>query len=298
MNGSETKDEPLAGGLSQGARDGDSDFSAWLAEVWDDEIEPIYAKHHWELIRDNVTLPPRAQVLVASCSTGALIPELLRRMAPNENGRVIALEARGPLLAKARERISEYDRRRVFLRGESIGKLKFADDVFDIVASSLTWLDLPEPGMALREFFRVLNPGGQVSLALPLRGTLQEVFDLFAEVTLKYEQPEVHRKIEEQMKRRHPEEAEAIKLLEGVGFEDVNVEARELEMVFPAGRPFFESVLVKALYESRWRNAAGDFADKLFRQTHSAIETYFGSDTFHVRLVAGCVNGYKPETLA
>lgn len=289
MSESETKE--VFGALTE-PRDDDA-FAQWLADVWDEEVEPLYARHHWELLLENLELPSRAQLLVAGCSTGAIIPALLRRMNPAENGRVIALETRGPLLAKARARVEEYDRRRVFLRGESIRKLKFAAEVFDAVLSSLTWLDLPEPGVALEEFYRVLKDDGQVALALPLRGTMQEVYDLFAEVALKFELPEVHRRLEEQMKRRHPEAQAAKQLLEGVGFRDVTVTTRYHEMTFPAEGDFFSSLLVRALFERRWRRAAGDNADTLFKQTHRAINTYFASEPFHVQLIAACLIGKK-----
>jgi SAM-dependent methyltransferase len=270
-------------------------FARWLADVWDDEIEPRFARQHWELLLEHLNLPPKPQVLVAGCSTGAIIPALLRHLPSTDQGRVIALEARGPLLAKARARVEDYDRRRVFLRGESLRKLKFAAGVFDVVVSSLAWLDLPEPEVALMEFFRVLIPGGQVALAFPMRGTLQEIHDLFAEVTLKYEMPEVHRRLEEQMKRRHPDEAEARQMLLDLGFQDVEVHSRELEMTFRPEEEFFSSALVRALFESRWRQAAGGDADELFRHTRAAITTYFGSEAFQVRLVAACLTGTRPD---
>lgn len=269
-------------------------FTRWLADVWDDEVEPGYARRHWDLILQHIDMPARPQVLVAGCSTGAIIPALLRSMNPPNQGRVIALEVQGPMLEKARQRVAECDRRRVFLKGESMRKLKFADNVFDVVISSLTWLDLPEPGVALKEFFRVLGPGGQVALGLPLRGTLQEVYDLFAEVALKYDLPDVHKVLEQQMKRRHPDEAEARRLLEGVGFQFVTVHSEEHEMAFSSGRDFFESVLVKALFEPRWYNVAKEHLEILIGHTRSTIDTYYAGDPFQVRLVAGCLCGVKP----
>jgi SAM-dependent methyltransferase len=270
-------------------------FARWLADVWDDEIEPRYAKPHWELLLEHLTLPPKPQVLVAGCSTGAIIPALMRLLPSSDQGRVIALEARGPLLAKARARVEDYDRRRVFLRGEPLRKLKFAAGVFDVVVSSLAWLDLAEPEATLIEFFRVLIPGGQVALAFPLRGTLQEIYDLFAEVTLKYEQPEVHRRLEEQMKRRHPTVDEARQMLLDLGFQGVELHSRDLEMTFRPEEEFFTSSLVRALFEGPWRQAVGDASDELFRHTREAIATYFGSEAFQVRLVVGCLTGVRPD---
>ncbi len=288
-------DAPGDGARASAADVDEAAFARWLAEVWDEEIEPTFARRHSELLLEHLVLPPRPQVLVAGCSTGAIIPALLRRMSNRTQGRVIALEARGPLLAKARSRVEEYDRRRVFLRGESIRKLRFAANVFDVVLSSLSWLELPEPGVALEEFYRVLIPGGEVALSLPLSGTLQEVYDLFDEVTLKYELPEVHRQLEEQRRRRHPETDAAKSLLEGVGFREVEVTSKEHELTFPADSDFFSSILVKALYQPRWRRAAGKHADALFRHTRDAIDTYFGSEPFQVRLVTGRLRGVKPQ---
>jgi SAM-dependent methyltransferase len=271
-----------------------SAFTRWLADVWDDEVEPIYAGHLWNLILEHLEMPARPQILVAGCSTGAIIPALLRAMDPPNQGRVIALEAEGPMLEKARQRVAECDRRRVFLKGESMRKLKFADRVFDVVISNMSWLDLPEPGAALREFFRVLGPGGVVALGLPLRGTLQEVYDLFAEVALKHDLPDVHRVLEQQTKHMNPDEAEARRLLEGVGFQLVSVHSRDHEISFSSGRDFFESVLVKALFQPRWATVARNHIDALVEHTRSAIDTYYAGDPFLVRLVAGCVCGVKP----
>ncbi len=270
-------------------------FARWLAEVWDEEIDPPYGRRFREMLFRGLDLPSQGQVLVAGCSTGAIIPEVYERLDSAGKARVIALEARGPLLAKARSLVSELDRRRVFLKGESMRKLKFANDVFSVVLSNLSWMDLPEPGVALKEFLRVLTPGGRVALTLPLAGTLQEIYDLFAEVALKYDLPDMHRSLEQQMKRRHPEPDEALRLLERVGFVDASVRAEEHTLTFSGGRAFFESVLVKALFEPRWRRVTDGDTDELFTRTREAIDTYFVGEPLSVRLVVGCLGGRKPD---
>lgn len=277
-----------------GGPDGEDAFARWLAEVWDEEIDPPYARYFREILFQNLVLPERGQVLVAGCSTGAIIPDLYKQLSAVGQGRVIALEGRGPLLAKARALVSELDRRRVFLKGESIRKLRFADGVFSVVISNLSWMDLPQPGTALDEFYRVLIPGGKVALTLPLAGTLQEIYDLFAEAALKFDLPDVHRALEQQMKRRHPEKDEASQLLASIGFEDITIHEQEQTLDFSTGRAFFESVLVKALFEPRWRRVAEIETDRLFRYTREAIDTYFVGEPLSVRLVVGCLHGTKP----
>ena len=288
--GEETRETVGAGGPEE-----EDAFGRWLAEVWDEEVEPPYARRFWEALLAALTLPERGQLLVAGCSTGALIPALYERLETAGQARIVALEARGPLLAKARARVAELDRRRVFLKGESLGRLRFADSVFAGVVSSLTWMDLPEPGLALEEFLRVLVPGGQLALAIPLEGTLQEVYDLFAEVALKYDMPDVARDLERESKRRHPSVIEARLLLEGVGFENIEVRSEPATLVFSTGRSFFDSVLVKALFEPRWRRIAGGSTDDLFRHTREAIDTYFVGEPLSVSLSVGVMTGHRPE---
>jgi SAM-dependent methyltransferase len=289
IDGDETTRETSVTADSQG----DDTFARWLAEVWDEEIEAVYARRFLDLLLPALVLPERGQILVAGCTTGSVIPAIFERLSGAGSARVIALEARGPLLAKARARVAELDRKRVFLKGESLGKLRFADGVFASVVSNLAWLELPEPGLALAEFARVLSPAGQLALTVPLDGSFQEVHDLFAEVALKYDMTEVHRSIELDMRRHHPSEAEARHLLEEVGLREVIVRSDEQSLVFSSGRAFFESVLVKALFEPRWRKVVGEKADDLFRYTREAIDTYFVGESLSVRLVVGCVTGEK-----
>ncbi len=274
---------------------GEHIFGHWLAEVWDEEIEPLFGQRFSEPLLARLELPERAQVLVAGCSTGMIIPAVLERLEAVGQGRVIALEANGYLLEKARSRVAELDRRRVFLKGESMRKLRFADGVFGVVVSSLSWMDLPEPEVAIKEFYRVLEPGGSVALALPLRGTLQEIYDLFAEVALKYDLPEVQRSLEHQIKRRHPQPDDARRLLAEVEFENIDLYSEEYSLSFSSGVAFFESVFFKGLFEPQWRRIAGDTSDTLFDRTREAIDKYFVGDSISIRLVVGCLFGTKPR---
>ena len=274
--------------------EGQSEEERWLAEVWDKEIAPQYSGPHRKLLLRDLHLPPRAQVLVAGCATGAIIPRLLKGMENTDQGRIIALEARAALLNRARIRTADCDPRRVFLRSEPLQSLKFADNVFDVVVSNLVWLDLADPGSALREFFRVLTPQGRLLLGFPAQGTFQEIFDFFAEVTLKHELPTVQRNLDALRRRCFPAATEIHNALEAIGFGDVTHAEEEHQLTFASGQAFVDSALVRGLFGPRWHEAAGEQTDMLLARTQETIDTYYDGEPCTVQLVAAMASGVKP----
>lgn len=103
-------------------------------------------------------LRPGARVLEVGCGTGLLTSELVRRQAA-----VVAMDLSEHLLEVARQRPDNTDA--LLLRGNAY-ELSFRSNTFDgIVGSSvLHHLDVPQ---ALREFHRVLRPGGWLRFTEP-----------------------------------------------------------------------------------------------------------------------------------
>ena len=103
-------------------------------------------------------LGPAAAVLDAGCGTGGL----LRRLHEARPGwRLTGLDFSPLACELARERTGGE-----VVQG-SIAALPFADAAFDAVASCDVVCQVTEPATALREFHRVLRPGGTVVLTMP-----------------------------------------------------------------------------------------------------------------------------------
>lgn len=86
--------------------------------------------------------------------------------------RLVAISADRAARHALHERLDAQLRRSIFPRKESTQRLPFAPGVFDIVWASLASEPLAQPRAALRQALRVLRPGGQLLLAVPLRDTL------------------------------------------------------------------------------------------------------------------------------
>ena len=105
-------------------------------------------------------------VLDAGCGPGHLVPEFARRY-----GRVFAMDTSPRMLSIASSNAASFDN--VEYQVGSIEALPFADRSFDVVCSAGVIEYLQDCGQAIREFQRVLKPGGL--LILPTTNLLAPV---------------------------------------------------------------------------------------------------------------------------
>ncbi|MBL9030340.1 MAG: bifunctional demethylmenaquinone methyltransferase/2-methoxy-6-polyprenyl-1,4-benzoquinol methylase UbiE [Phycisphaerae bacterium] len=112
---------------------------------------------------DRAALGPADHALDVACGTGDLTLELARRGA----ARVVGLDFTAEMLAIARQKAAKRNTRPTdpsaveFAEGDAMA-LPFPDASFDAVTIAFGIRNVAEPMRALREFFRVLRPGGRV----------------------------------------------------------------------------------------------------------------------------------------
>ena len=101
---------------------------------------------------------PRGQVLEIGCGTGLFTAELV-----STGQQIIAIDISPDLLVHARKRVTDDN---VLFALENAYATTFPDAFFDIIVGSscLHHLDLK---MALREFYRLLKPGGKMMFTEP-----------------------------------------------------------------------------------------------------------------------------------
>jgi len=144
-----------------------------------------------------------------------------------------------------------------------------------------------------REMERVLYAGGQALIALPLRGSFQEIGDLLREYALKYDEGEVGKAVEDAMSTR-PTIETLSEELEDAGLDDVDVEIRATELTFDSGRAFMEDPVSRLLVIPELQ-ASLEVEDlsKPLDYVRDAVDKYWSEGKFEVALNVGCASARK-----
>jgi hypothetical protein len=140
----------------------------------------------------------------------------------------------------------------------------------------------------------LLCSGGQALMALPLRGSFQEVADLFREYALKYEEADFATELDTSWNERPTLETLSDEF-EAAGFEDVDVEVRLFTLVFDNGRAFLEDPASRLLILPEIRCwLGGDDLKRPLEYMRDAIDKYWSEGKFELTVQIGCASARCP----
>lgn len=148
-------------------------------------------------------------------------------------------------------------------------------------------------GLLYREMYRLLCDNGQALVALPLRGSFQEIGDLFREYALKHDDGDFGKIVEEAMASRHSIETLSEEI-EASGLDDVDVEIRTTTLTFDSGRAFMEDPVTRLLIlpELSLSLGGGDL-EKPLAYARDAIDKYWSEGKFELTVNVGCASARK-----
>jgi ubiquinone/menaquinone biosynthesis C-methylase UbiE len=269
----------------------DRAFEAAMA--YDAAFVPRYARPFGEKLVERMDAPTRASVLDVACRTGYSAGRVLEAL---REGRVFALDPDAKYLDVARARLGTEVGRRVFLKQGTLTAQRFSDEFFTNVVCNLIDRVPGDRGALLVEARRVLRPGGQIAVSLPLRGSFEEPIDLLREVALRYDLPGVGAEVERYARSfASPESARAE--LERAGFMRVEVESWRFAMSYASGADLFHDPAIQHAAIEDWRRCAASLHDSelVFGRLRLAFDTYFQGRPFEVTVCGAAVTGVKPE---
>ncbi len=139
----------------------DLTFRAEAAAEYDRAFAHV-SSHFLPFVFRAARLVPGHRVLDVATGTGISAKGALDAVGPS--GSVLATDISQEMVAKARERLSQFPNAAVTL--EDGQALSFPDASFDAVMCSLGLMFFPEPARGLASFHRVLRPGGRAAVSV------------------------------------------------------------------------------------------------------------------------------------
>ena len=127
--------------------------------LWQEQLAPA---RNWML--SLAALAPGEKVLDLACGTGLTTLAAADSVGPG--GSVLGTDLSGQMIAVARQRAADQHLSNVTFKRMDAETLEFPDATFDVVLCSLGLMYVPDPQRALREWLRVLKPGGRVAIAV------------------------------------------------------------------------------------------------------------------------------------
>lgn len=269
-----------------------------LAQVYDDQIFPVWGHRFVRMMSRSLAIPDSGQVLDIGCRTGALAVEVVRRMGPKN--RLIAIDTSASMVDIARHKVDARSGG-VFFRTESdLSKLSFADEVYDLVLCNLALAGMTDPSAALADFARVTKPGGRVVCSLPLAGTFQEFYDIYREVLVKHDKHDTLGRLNRHMREAYPTPEVCEAWMTSAGLGNVNMDVEEMTLLFRSSREFFFAPVIEHGPLTGWKAIAGHGQEMqdIFWYIKEAIDAYFEGASFEVTVKAGCFRGDKVDGAA
>lgn len=301
MNRAPSSDAPVSSARSSTSTDRfDPGISAALSTadvaVFETFVAPKYLAPFAELALSLLTPPAQdgdAVVAHIGCRTGYPERALIDRLG---SMRLVGTDASAPALELARTKASAIPALSADYRlAESTAQLPLPAGVFTH-ALMLHPRARPATRRALiAEASKALVRGGELAIALPLRGSFVEVSDLLREFATKNDLKPVAMAIEAAAVVRPSPEALAEEL-EALGFVDVDVEFRTIGLPFPSGRALLDDPATRIVLLPEWRfhlgldDAAGRAAMSYVRE---AIDRYWAEGGFELTVHVGAVRGRK-----
>jgi ubiquinone/menaquinone biosynthesis C-methylase UbiE len=261
------------------------------AAVMETFVVPRYLSLYGELVLQMLLFAERARIAHIGCRTGYPDRQLYEKIPGAE---IVGVDPSPSALELARNKATLLGDVPLVYREAREFPTDLEDQAFSHALCLHPVATVAERAELFQEIERVVYSGGQALIALPLRGSFQEVGDLLREYALKHDQGEFGKAVELAMSTR-PTIETLSEELETVGLDDVDVEIRTTTLAFDSGRAFLEDPVTRLLVLPEIKTDLGqaDLAEPL-DYVRDAVDRYWSEGKFELTLNVGCASARKP----
>jgi SAM-dependent methyltransferase len=261
------------------------------AAILETFVVPRYLSLFGELAQEMLLVGESARIIHLGCRTG--YPDL-KIYEQADGADIVGIDASLPALELARNKAQVLGALRIEYRPATDDSVELEEGLYTHAMTIHPAVSADERLSLLSEMERLLCSGGQALIALPLRGSFQEIADLFREYALKHDDSEFSKAVEAALLAR-PSIESLSEELEQVGLGDVDVEIRQTSLTFDSGRAFVEDPVSRLLILPEVKAGIGvDDVMKPLGYVRDAIDKYWSEGKLELSLNVGCASARKP----
>jgi len=198
-------------------------------KIYEEVMVPLWFGRWAEALIDQASLRASERVLDVACGTGVTTRLAKSKVGPR--GKVDGLDINAPMLAKAQDLAGQLDIQ--WIESDVCGS-GLPSEGYDVILSQHGYHYFPEKPKALKEFLRILAPGGRLALSI-WDGHSPYTQALCAAVE-RHISPEIAAK--QRSQRQTPSAEQLRQQVCAQGFSDVTVHRQELMIDVPLAPDF------------------------------------------------------------
>lgn len=257
------------------------------SDIFHSQVAPRCRQLFEERFLDPMTFEEEAVVVHLGCRTGFHDEEFAARAGASSlvgvdtSPEAIALASSGASTASGN-----------FAYHVLNGHTQLPDSSFSHAVSFYSLVSLGDWSDLAQEGLRLLKPGGQFLMALPLRGSYNELFDLLRESPSVSENTALAGALHSLISRR-PNVEQVSELLEDMGFADVDVSMHRVTLEYATGPQLVEDPLYSLLVEPQLAAWIPRDAQAALEYVRLALSRYWFDLPFELSLSLGYINAIR-----
>jgi SAM-dependent methyltransferase len=261
------------------------------AAIFETFVVPRYLSFYGDLVLEMLLAGGAVRIAHLGCRTGYPDLKIYERIDQTE---IVGFDTSIPALELARNKATVRGADTLEYRVQENGAMDDEAAQFTHVIALHPVLTADQRVALFKEIRRLLCPGGQALIATPLRGSFQEVLDLYREYALKYDDADFSKAVEFAIATR-PTIESLSEELETVGLEDIDVEIRATTLPFDSGRAFVEDPVNRLLILPELSASLGvqDMAKPL-EYVRDAVDRYWSESKLELSINVGCASARVP----
>ena len=258
--------------------------------VFDTFVVPRFLAMFAAIALDMIVPCEGAVVANVNCRSG-FPDQLLSRMLPSCT--LVGFDPCEAALSLARTKAALLPALTVDYRLAQDAPLPVPSESFSHVLALYPGVEPSRRAELIAELARIAAPDGQVILAMPLRGSYQEVTDLLREYALKHDASDVAKAVEASVMARPTVEALSEEL-EAAGLDDIDIEVKLMTLPFRSGGDFLQDPITRLMVLRDLEMALG-IADlgKPMAYVREAVDRYWAESEFELSVNVGCASARK-----